>query len=249
MAGFHFLTPQQAWLLRNGVIRTRDGGVTWQLAWSMAAVRGMLVRFQSEAEGLLVATGERDRVDVLYRTADGGVTWERVPLEFPPGLLASVATLLEPVAGRDGGVLLVLSARSRSGAERRPRWEGTYVYRDNGQGGWNGPYRLPIATARLGPPHLAVPGPDSRIWAAAGHDIYVTDDLAGPLQHRPVPLPAGQVITRLDPVADGVLWLTTRPFPAVARVSGGQLYRSPDDGAHWTRVLVDGGYEARFRSG
>jgi hypothetical protein len=51
--------------------------------------------------------------------------------------------------------------------------------------------------------------------------------------------PAGQVITRLDPVGDGALWLTTRKFPSLAAVSGGQLYRSADDGAHWNRVLVD----------
>jgi streptogramin lyase len=83
-----------------------------------------------------------------------------------------------------------------------------------------------------------MPGPDGRAWAAAGRDLYVADDLAGPWQHRQMPLPDGQCITRLDPVADGVLWFTTRPFPAVGRVSGGQLYRSPDDGAHWVRVAV-----------
>jgi hypothetical protein len=73
-----------------------------------------------------------------------------------------------------------------------------------------------MATTRLRSPHVAVPGADGRIWAAAGHDLFVADDLVGPWQHRLVPLPAGQVITRLDPVGDGALWLTTRKFPGLA---------------------------------
>ena len=252
-SGFHFLTPRQIWLRtqemshvpwergldRADLMRTQDGGVTWQRVRGMDSVGVMIVRFQSAAEGLLVATGERDRVDLLYRTADGGSSWEPVPVAPPPGLPASAVTLLDPVAQPNAGVLLVLSARSRSDSERRPRWEGSYAYRRDGQRGWAGPYRLPMATARLGPPHVAVPAPDGRIWAAAGHDLFVAGDLAGPWQHHPVPLPAGQVITRLDPVGDGALWLTTRKFPSLAAVSGGQLYRSVDDGAHWNRVLVD----------
>jgi photosystem II stability/assembly factor-like uncharacterized protein len=258
--GIHFLTPRRIWLKvwlsglvpgedgsyvhreggdRIDLMRTRDGGVSWQRLRGMDGVGVMSVHFQSAAEGLLVATGEGYRVDLLYRTADGGISWEREPLAPPPGLPASAVTVLDPVARPDGDVLLVLSARSRSDSERRPRWEGSYAYRRDGQRGWAGPYRLPMASARLSPPHVAVPGTDGRIWAAAGYDLFVADDPAGPWQHRQVPLPAGQVITRLDPVGDGALWLTTRKFPALAAVSGGQLYRSADDGAHWNRVTVD----------
>jgi hypothetical protein len=258
-SGRYFLTPRQIWLQlwlspivsvegggnglresgeRTDLLRTRDGGVTWQRLRGMDGVGVMSARFQTEADGLLVATGEKNRVDLLYRTTDGGISWEPVPLTPQPGLPASAVTLLDPVMGQDSGVLLVLSAQSRSQSQRRPRWEGSYAYRRDGQQGWAGPYRLPMATARFLPPHVTVPGPDGRIWAAAGHDLYVAADLAGPWQHRTVPLPAGQVITRLNPVADGVLWLTTRRFPALVAVSGGQLYRSADDGAHWNRVTV-----------
>jgi hypothetical protein len=259
VAGLHFLAPRQMWVTlrvsglvrapdgsfrrreggdRADLMRTTDGGITWQRARGMDGVGAMSVRFRSVAEGLLVAAGERGRIDLLYQTADGGLSWERVPLEPPPGLPASAGTVLEPVAGRDGRVLLVLSARSWSEAERRPRWEGTYVYHGDGQGGWAGPYRLPLAAARHGPPHVAVPGPDGRTWAAAGQDLFVADDLAGPWRPRTAALPPGQVITGLDPVGGGVLWLTTRAFPAVVAVSGGQLHRSADDGAHWARVCV-----------
>ena len=209
-SSFHFLTPRQVWLVQNGLIRTRDGGVTWQLAWSMAAVWGRIAHFQSEAEGLLVATGERDRVDVLYQTANGGISWERVPLDFPPGLLASAGTLLEPVAGPDGGMLLVLKARSRSGAERRPRWEGSYAYRPDGQRGWGGRPR-PVRRQRPGGTMAAPPG------AAAGRAAH----------HPAVP---GR---RRGPVAGHL------PVPGAAAPNG-QLYRSADDGAHWTRILGDG---------
>jgi hypothetical protein len=237
---YYFLTPRQAWLARNGLIRTRDGGASWQLAPGMPGVHMISVRFQSEAEGLLVAASVRDfGHQDLYQTVNGGVSWERVPLTAPPGLPAKADTSLDPVTRPDGGVLLVLSAESGSESERRSRWEGTYAYRPDGQGGWAGPYRLPMAVARLHPPHVVVPGPDGRIWAAAGHDLFVADDLAGPWRHQAAPLPDGQVITRLEPVAGSMFWATTRRFPALAAVSGGQLYRSADDGAHWNRVTVD----------
>lgn len=54
-----------------------------------------------------------------------------------------------------------------------------------------------------------------------------------------MPLPDEQVLTRLVPVRDGVLWATTLGFPASAAVSGGQLHRSADNGETWNRVLAD----------
>lgn len=130
--------------------------------------RVMTVRFQSETDGLLMATGERNRVGLLYRTADGGLSWKRVPLDPPPGLPASAATLLDPVTRLGGGVLLVLKAEFRSGSERRPKWEGIYAYRPDGQGGWAGPFRLPLGVVRLSPPHLAVPGPGRPVPGGGG---------------------------------------------------------------------------------
>ncbi len=245
-SGFHFLTPRQIWLrsyvhwedeARTDLIRTRDGGATWQRLRGKDGLAVMSVSFQSATEGLLVAV-QGDRVDLLCRTMDAGTSWEREPLVPPPGLPARADVHLIPVARQDAGVLLVLSAQSRSDSQRRPRWEGSYAYRRAGQHGWDGPYRLPMAAVRSRPPQLAVPAADGRIWAAGGQDLFVADDLAGPWQRRSVRLPAGQLITRIDPVAGGVIWLTTDKYTLPGTMAGGQLYRSADDGAHWDRVLV-----------
>jgi hypothetical protein len=83
-------------------------------------------------------------------------------------------------------------------------------------------------------------GADGRIWAAAGHDLFVADDPAGPWHRRHLPLPAKQLVTRIDPVAGGVVWLTTNnAFKIPGAAPGGQLYRSADDGARWNRVAID----------
>lgn len=166
-------TPAGDYVLREGgartdLLRSSDGGVTWQRLRGVDGVGVMTVRFQSETDGLLMATGERNRVGLLYRTADGGLSWKRVPLDPPPGLPASAATLLDPVTRLGGGVLLVLKAEFRSGSERRPKWEGIYAYRPDGQGGWAGPFRLPLGVVRLSPPHLAVPGPGRPVPGGGG---------------------------------------------------------------------------------
>jgi hypothetical protein len=54
-----------------------------------------------------------------------------------------------------------------------------------------------------------------------------------------LPLPAKQVIIRIDPVADGVVWVTTKSALQIPGATPGHLYRSADDGAHWNRVTID----------
>jgi hypothetical protein len=85
---------------------------------------------------------------------------------------------------------------------------------------------------------LAVLGRDGRFWAASGRDIWVADDVGGPWEQRPVPLPADQLIADIAPVGDGVLWLTTTRYTMPGTPPSGQLYRSEDDGAQWTRLEV-----------
>lgn len=250
--GAGFLTPGQMWLrayvhqqsgmpgmARTDLVRTWDGGATWH---SLAGVKGsgvVDVTFQSATDGLLVAA-EGNGANVLYRTVDAGVSWEPEALEPPPRLPVNAERRIEPVMGRDGTVLLVLSALSDRDSPRRPKWEGRYVYRRVGSRDWAGPYRLPMVPVRSRRPHPAAWGADGRIWTAAGHDLFVADDPAGPWQRRHLRLPAKQLITRIDPVAGGTVWLTTNnAFKIPGAAPGGHLYRSVDDGASWDYVPID----------
>lgn len=247
-SGAHILTPRQIFLrtyvhrqsgMRSDLVRTRDGGATWHRLEGVPGIAVVDVNFQSATDGLLVAA-EGNRANLLYRTVDAGVSWEPEPLEPPPGLPAKAEVRLDPVARQDGDVLLVLSASSSRDSARRPKWEGSYVYRRVGQRDWAGPYRLPMVPVRSRRPHPVAWGADGRIWAAAGHDLFVADDPAGPWHRRHLPLPAKQLVTRIDPVAGGVVWLTTNnAFKIPGAAPGGQLYRSADDGARWNRVAID----------
>jgi hypothetical protein len=53
------------------------------------------------------------------------------------------------------------------------------------------------------------------------------------------PLPSLEVIADIAPVDDGVVWLTTTHGASIGAVPSGQLYRSEDDGAHWTHLAVE----------
>jgi hypothetical protein len=235
----HFLTPRQIWLLisvtdsypRSDPARTEDGGATWSRIEGAGDLPLIQVAFSSQTDGLLIAQ-DRHRADILYRTTDGGTTWTRQQLAPPPGVPKSAETWLFPVQGAEMGSLLTLRAVSRRQAAARPPWEGTFGYARIGDG-WVGPQRLPMRPASVGNDLLAL-APDGRLWGAFGHDVWVGDDLAGPWQHRRVPLPEEEHIDDICPVGDGVIWLTTS-----VGVAGGALYRSADDGANWINLTVE----------
>jgi len=88
-------------------------------------------------------------------------------------------------------------------------------------------------------------GAGGRIWAGSGHDLWVADDLGGPWEHRPVPLPADEKISDVAAVGTGVLWLTTTCHPGPGTAPSGRLYRTDSEGAVWTLVPV----ESQGRSG
>src|SRR5262249_48137802 len=177
------------------------------------------------------AAQARTRAATLSRTPDGGPPWARQHLAPPPGVPKGAETWLFPVQGPEVGTLLTLRAVSRRPAATRPSWEGTFGYARTGDG-WTGPYRVPMPPASVGN-DLPATRPDGRLWGAFGQDVWPGDNLAGPWQHRYVPLPDEESIADIYPVGHGVLWLTT-----TVGVAGGGLYRSDDDGTNWTRLTA-----------
>jgi len=237
-AGAYFLTPLQIWLrvhvpgsdFTSDLARTEDGGATWSRIDGTGYPPMIQVAFSSPADGLLIEQ-DRHRADILHRTSDGGEAWTRQQLSAPPRVPKTAETWLLPVLSSSPGQLLTLRAVSRRPSGVRPAWEGTYAYARAGEG-WAGPHSLPMTPASVGHDVLA-PGPDGRLWGGSGHDVWVADDLAGPWQHRRVPLPEEESVGDLCPVEDGVIWLIT-----AVGVGGGGLYRSEDDGVSWTRLSI-----------
>jgi photosystem II stability/assembly factor-like uncharacterized protein len=254
---FHFRTPQHLWALMRPfgrhtwtlLTRTQDGGASWQLTEDRGDRPLVHVAFSSSTDGVAVAVDDQ-RSDILYTTDDGGDTWTRTILPPPPVPTNAMATLTPSV--RTGTpTLLILQVGTRP-KQAPAGWTGTYAYLRDGQG-WSGPHRLPKTHTG---PELAVVGADGRFWAASGQDLWVAKTLAGPWEHRPVPLsgehpgtppwdprlvplPSLEVIADIAPVGDGVVWLTTTHGASIGSVPSGKLYRSEDDGAHWTRLAVE----------
>lgn len=253
---FHFLSPRQLWIMmappgrypQTDVARTGDGGATWATMQAPGDLPVSLVAFSTLTNGVLVAAGRR-RSDILWVTGDGGDTWTRIPLPSPP-VPEYATTWLTPVARPQKPILLLLRAERHS--QKPAPWAGTFAYYGGGQS-WSGPYRLPMTPTGL---DFAVVGVDGSFWAASGHNLWVADDLAGPWRHQTVPLhgghlrgaswdptlaplPTTEVIADVAPVGDGVVWLTTTHGTAPGAMPSGRLFRSEDDGEHWTELTVE----------
>ena len=226
---FHYLTPHQLWLVhrsgsfpaRTSLARTGDGGATWAEA---DAPDGMLTAFSSPDDGVLTAPRDGGP-DTLHVTADGGATWSRHRLPEPADVPAAIGGSLRPLARHGHPVVLLL--RSIGG-----------VYAYDGAHGWSQAHRLPMKPTRDGT-HLLTFGAGGQICAASGHDLWFADDLGGPWEHRPVPLPDEETIADVAPADADVLWLTTTRHPGPGPAPSGRLYRTENNGAAWTPVPVE----------
>jgi hypothetical protein len=224
---FHYLTAHQLWLVqRSGsfpaqtsLARTDDGGATWTEA---DVPEGSLVAFASPNDGVLIAPRDGGP-DMLHVTGDGGGTWTAHRLPEPADVPAAIGGSLHPVTRPGTAVVLLL--RSIGG-----------VYAYDGSHGWSQAHRLPMKPTRDRLHLLAFGG--GQICAASGHDLWFADDLGGPWEHRPVPLPPEETIADAAPVGAGVLWLTTTRHPAPGTPPSGRLYRTANAGAAWTPVPV-----------
>ncbi len=85
-----FLTPERGWAVNSAaqVLRTADGGATWEETPIPEAIYLRCVGFASESKGWVgsITPGKQ-----LYETHDGGVTWQ--PVALPEGAPAQVCGL------------------------------------------------------------------------------------------------------------------------------------------------------------
>jgi photosystem II stability/assembly factor-like uncharacterized protein len=97
-----FLTPERGWAVNSDakVLRTSDGGATWQATKIPDAVYLRCVAFASELKGWVgtVTPGRQ-----LYETGDGGVTWQRVELPAEaPALVCGLSVVNDSVVYASG---------------------------------------------------------------------------------------------------------------------------------------------------
>jgi photosystem II stability/assembly factor-like uncharacterized protein len=91
-AGSYFLTDQDAWLSTynastntGGLLRTQDGGKTWEALPPNDILQNAMFEFQSPSVGLAETAdmGAGNAYLNYYQTQDGGLSWQVVPLVAP----------------------------------------------------------------------------------------------------------------------------------------------------------------------
>jgi photosystem II stability/assembly factor-like uncharacterized protein len=247
--GAYFTGPHDGWTVvgsyfgePSSLAGTRDGGRTWRVRQLPVAALADGVAFRTATDGHLVA---EPRVDGLcvYATGDGGDSWREQPLRLPKGVRRRVRPLLSPPRyADDGSAVMVLRADFGSESAPIPPAAGLYAYRlAPGAQTWSAPVKLPTVPS-LEDRDLASYGRDGRLWAASGHDLWRSDDPAGPWTHTVVPLPDDVGVAAIGSYGGSTVWLATRPRPAAPprprRGTGSRLYRSGDGGASWQKVTV-----------
>jgi len=247
--GAYFTGPRDGWTVvgsyfgePSSLAGTHDGGRTWTVRELPVAALRDGVAFRTATDGHLVAEPWVDGLRV-YATGDGGDSWREQPLRLPKGVRRRVRPLLSPPRyADDGSAVMVLRADFGSESAPIPPAAGLYAYRlAPGAETWSAPVKLP--TVRSGEdPDLASYHRDGRLWAASGHDLWRSDDLAGPWTRTVVPLPADACIAAIGSCREDTVWLATRPRqaapPRPRRGTGSRLYRSSDSGASWQEVTV-----------
>ena len=138
----------------------------------------------------------------------------------------------------------VMVIRADFGSEHAPipPAAGLYAYRLRpGEETWSAPVKLPSVRS-WAEPDLAWYGRDGRLWAASGHDLWHSDDPAGPWTHLVVPLPGDACIATIGSSGGDTVWLATQPRsdagPRSRGATGSRLYRTGDGGASWQQLTV-----------
>jgi photosystem II stability/assembly factor-like uncharacterized protein len=200
--------------------RTTDAGATWE----RPPVSGLSgpgckhgLSFVDRTHGYLAAS-DPNRAPAVYRTADGGSSWSRsAPLPDPPGFTSAPAgdTLTAGRVQAFGPTLLITAAR--------PRQQVDDVFRSTDGGAvWTS-----LATA---PGDVAACVTATR-WLLFALPLRETTD-SGRSWH-----PFTSDYSQAAPVAPTLVFADARVGYATVR---GDLQRTEDGGAHWTRLRTPG---------
>ncbi len=222
------------------ILATTDGGVTWQLASTMAA--SAVIRFVSPTEGWGYASTTTARtIDAIVHSTDGGRTWTTAELALNSG--PSLVTFADPPTEIDGsltarlawqqpGSLKVLSFVSGDDGK-------TWTEKDNPAGdhltaGSRLNSAAMVLSLPIGQPFAMSMGEDPNSPTAfeatfdggATWRTYSTGSLA----------PSGFAMAEWT--SPGDVWFMTEATIAGVYELGGHLYASDDGGHTWRPLLV-----------
>ena len=232
--GVQFVSTSDGWAWgadatgKNGVVlRTTDGGATWQSSLTIPGLPSLSVSFADPSTGWLVAGedfSEFSGYDVLSSTTDGGQTWS-VPVALPQDNGLATFTALAPQGGDSAVLVQNLWSRDAGIGDVTA----TEVWRTTDGGAtWLAPTTL--KGADLGDAAFSSPTDG---WATGVSWLWHTTD-GGASWHKVRRIPTsmnGQVTT----VGDDV-WVVT---------PGGALH-SPDGGATWQTLPGLSGWAVSF---
>lgn|GEM_PF-7049156 len=255
LLSLQMVTPRDGYLLASAgfamqreqktLLRTTDGGRTWQVAssdtgyvpWprptSSALPEEGDVRtlFRPDGTGFAGTTVELETPSFigLYRSTNFGATWRRVALALPPGLASQDYTVTQaPVMDGEDGTLIV-AVRGKDVA--------TLTYRtSDGGASWT-------LASRLNAMFLAAgfSSSESGLLFSTDGRAWRTSDGGGTWTEMPLPaalarsLAAGDTIAELDALSPTVAWMVLlHPSTLSAADDVTTLFVTHDGGRAWT---------------
>jgi len=161
------------------LLRTADGGATWQ---RLAAPAGGPVEFVSPTTGWLTPDAQPDTTGAgtIYVTRDAGRTWHPRTVTRPAGYRRDQVTFTIPAFTRPAGVVLAAFDNGHRSAA------GFYQAEDGGAA-WRLTARVPARSPGFGDvtPAAAITGP-GHWWAVPVDGAQIADVTRGGARKRPL---------------------------------------------------------------
>jgi len=272
------LSPETFYVLTstNEVLRSRDGGLTWQnVTADLVSTRAVDLE-RSTADGALIALVDR-AAGFVYRSADAGFSWASIDGDLPRGLIGSPRAIA--VDPSDAGKLyLAADANVYRTSDGGASWTGAQLPAEATSlivdpstpstlfaGTWDGGvYRSIDSGASWGAVNNGLPGPANtgapRVVADPNTSgtFYALYDLYQNARGLYRTVNSGASWSLVSDGVPGVGLMTYNSSvvdlvsppgaPGTLYVAGGSsdIYRSTDNGVSWDRVFTSGGINRRL---